>query len=248
MKIVAPKPFMYEGGKRAVLLLHGFTGTTSDVKRLGQFLHERGYTCFAPVYKGHGQDPLGLISTDAQDWWQDAVNGYNHLKKSGYEEVAVAGVSLGGVFSLRISSFFPVKGVVSMSAPAQKKSKDDLFKRIIQYAERFKKFEKKDEASIASEMEDFNKLPMDSLSELQDIIVDTRERLSIIQAPALILRGMKDDDMYIDSADVIYNSIHSEQKTLKSYENSGHIITTGPERESVFEEVFQFLEGLDWKE
>ncbi len=37
MKIVAPKPFTFKGGKRAVLLLHGFTGTTADVRMLGRF-------------------------------------------------------------------------------------------------------------------------------------------------------------------------------------------------------------------
>ncbi|MGB3102940.1 MAG: carboxylesterase, partial [Psychrobacillus psychrotolerans] len=47
MKVVAPKAFTLEGGKRAVLLLHGFTGSTKDVKRLGQYLQKRGYTCHA---------------------------------------------------------------------------------------------------------------------------------------------------------------------------------------------------------
>lgn len=40
MKVVAPKAFTLEGGKRAVLLLHGFTGSTKDVKRLGQYLQK----------------------------------------------------------------------------------------------------------------------------------------------------------------------------------------------------------------
>lgn len=41
MKVVAPKSFTLEGGKRAVLLLHGFTGSTKDVKRLGQYLQKK---------------------------------------------------------------------------------------------------------------------------------------------------------------------------------------------------------------
>ena len=58
MKIIAPKPFTIESGKRAVLLLHGFTGNPNDVKRLGRYLAERNYTVHAPLYKGHGLDPL----------------------------------------------------------------------------------------------------------------------------------------------------------------------------------------------
>lgn len=41
MKIVPPKPFTFEAGKRAVLLLHGFTGSSADVRMLGRFLEKR---------------------------------------------------------------------------------------------------------------------------------------------------------------------------------------------------------------
>ncbi|GAA3314081.1 hypothetical protein GCM10020331_005760 [Ectobacillus funiculus] len=34
MKIVSAKPFTYRGGNKAVLLLHGFTGNTRDVKNV----------------------------------------------------------------------------------------------------------------------------------------------------------------------------------------------------------------------
>ena len=57
MKLVAPKSFTFNGGNRAVLLLHGFTGSTKDVKRLGEYLQKRGFTCHAPMYRGHGGAP-----------------------------------------------------------------------------------------------------------------------------------------------------------------------------------------------
>ena len=63
MKIVKPQPFTFKGGKKAVLLLHGFTGNTADVRMLGRYLNEKGYTCHAPQYKGHGVPPEELLST-----------------------------------------------------------------------------------------------------------------------------------------------------------------------------------------
>ncbi len=42
MQIKLPKPFFFEEGKRAVLLLHGFTGNSSDVRQLGRFLQKKG--------------------------------------------------------------------------------------------------------------------------------------------------------------------------------------------------------------
>ena len=40
MQIKLPKPFFFEEGKRAVLL-HGFTGNSSDVRQLGRFYKKR---------------------------------------------------------------------------------------------------------------------------------------------------------------------------------------------------------------
>lgn len=41
MQIKLPKPFFFEEGKRAVLLLHGFTGNSADVRQLGRYLQKR---------------------------------------------------------------------------------------------------------------------------------------------------------------------------------------------------------------
>ncbi len=54
VKVSLPEPFFFEAGKRAVLLLHGFTGSSADVRILGRFLEKEGYTVKAPHYKGHG--------------------------------------------------------------------------------------------------------------------------------------------------------------------------------------------------
>lgn len=57
MQIKKPEPFTFEAGDRAVLLLHGFTGHSADVRMLGRFLEKKGYTTHAPIYEGHGVEP-----------------------------------------------------------------------------------------------------------------------------------------------------------------------------------------------
>ena len=56
MKVKAPQPFTFGEGKRAVLLLHGFTGHSADVRMLGRFLEKKGYTCHAPIIKDMGSN------------------------------------------------------------------------------------------------------------------------------------------------------------------------------------------------
>lgn len=87
MKLASPKPFTFEGGDRAVLLLHGSQGTQLTYACL-DVLEKKGYTCHAPIYKGHGVPPEQLVHTGPEDWWKDVMNAYQHLKDQGYEKIA----------------------------------------------------------------------------------------------------------------------------------------------------------------
>ncbi|WP_107840521.1 alpha/beta hydrolase [Metasolibacillus meyeri] len=248
MKIVAPKPFTIEAGNRAVLLLHGFTGNTNDVKRLGRYLSDRSYTVHAPLYKGHGSDPSTLIQTNPKEWWDSVIEGYDTLRNLGYEEIAVAGVSLGGIFSLKLGAERPTKAIVAMSAPAIAKNTESLQNRVIDYTINYKKLSGTFDEATDNRSTIAKAVKMPSLEYLQGMINDTSAKLDNIQAPVHILRGLQDDEYYCDSADLIYSSVKSRIKSVKTFINSGHILTLGQERELVFEEVYRFFEGLKWQE
>ena len=246
MKIIPPKPFTIKAGMRAVLLLHGFAGNTNDVKRLGKYLSDRNYTVHAPLYAGHGSGPYALIQSKPTDWWQSTINGYEELRRLGYEEIAVAGVSLGGIFSLRLGAERPIKAIVPLSAPALAKNTDSLQNRIIDYAINYKKLtgtynEEQDSRSNVAKL-----VEMPELKNLQNLINDTSNKLSVINTPVHILRGLEDDEYYRQSADLIYSSVNSHIKSVKTFVNSDHILTLGKERDLVFEEVYRFFEGLKW--
>jgi carboxylesterase len=248
MKITAPKPFFFEGGKRAVLMLHGFTGSSADVRMMGRFLQKKGYTCHAPQYKGHAVPPEELVHTGPDDWWEDVIGGYNHLKEKGYDEIAVVGLSLGGVFSLKLATEQPVKGVVPMCAPMYIKSEEVMYKGVCEYAEEYKKREQKSPEQIEQEMEEFKKTPMNTLKALQELLQSVRNSVDLVYAPTFVVQARHDEMINTDSANIIYNEVESEKKDLKWYENSTHVITLDKEKEQLHEDVYAFLEDLDWSE
>ncbi|CAM4144552.1 alpha/beta hydrolase [Lederbergia lenta] len=248
MKIKLPQPFTFKAGKRAVLLLHGFTGNSADVRMLGRFLEKKGYTSHAPQYKGHGVPPEELVHTGPEDWWEDVIGGYNYLKENGYEEIAVAGLSLGGVFSLKLGYTVPVKGIIPMCAPMYIKSEEVMFEGIIDYAREFKKFEGKADEQIETEMIEFRKTPMKTLKAMQGLISDVRENVDMTYAPLFVVQARNDHMINTNSANIIYEQAESPEKDLKWYEKSGHVITLGPEKDILHEDIYQFLEGLDWSE
>lgn len=248
MKIVQSKPFTFEAGKRAVLLLHGFTGNTADVRMLGRFLEKRGYTCHAPLYKGHGVPPEELVQSGPEDWWNDVITGYNYLKSQGHEEIAVAGLSLGGVFSLKLGYTVPIKGIVPMCAPMYIKSEEVMYKGILEYAREYKQREGKSAQQIEKEMEEYQQTPMKTLKALQNLISDVRANVDMIYSPTFVVQARHDHMINTNSANIIYNEVESVFKEIKWYEQSGHVITLDKEREQLHEDIYQFLEKLDWKE
>lgn len=247
MKRVVMEPFYFTAGKRAVLLLHGFTGNSADVRQLGRFLEKKGYTSIAPHYKGHGTAPEQLIQTGPSDWWQDVVTAYQTLVDDGYEQIAVAGLSLGGVFTLKLATQRPVLGAVTMCAPMTMRTTDKMFEGVLRYAENFKKFEGKDEQTIHNEVAQITAQGMPSLAALRDEVQAVRDELDLVYAPIFVVQATHDEVIDPQSARIIYEGVSSDEKDLKWYDESKHVITLGKEKEQLHQDIYAFLESLPWQ-
>lgn len=247
MRKAENKPFFFEAGPRAVLLLHGFTGSSADVRMLGRFLEKQGYTSLAPQYRGHGTAPEELIQTNPDEWWQDVQDAYNRLQEAGYQEIAVAGLSLGGVFSLKLGLNQPVKGIITMCAPMTMRTLDLMFEGVLAYAKQYKRYEGKTAEEIEKEVEAIRQKGMPSLPELQKLVSDVRAEVDLVYAPLFVVQAANDNIIDPKSAHYIYEEAQSNMKEMKWYEQSGHVITLGREKDQLHEDIYQFLEKLDWR-
>ena len=246
MRKLQQEPFFFEAGKRAVLLLHGFSGSSADVRILGRFLQKYGYTTHAPHYKGHGVPPEELIVSHPDEWWQDVLAGYDFLKQQGYEEIALAGLSLGGVFSLKLGLNKPVKGIVTMCAPMTMRTTDVMFSGVLDYAKEYKRREGKTVEQIEREVEAIRAQGMPSLPALQQLIRDVRAQIDELYAPIFVVQSRNDEVIDPLSAYTIYEESDSLDKHIKWYEHSSHVITLGQEKEQLHDDILQFLNSLDW--
>ncbi len=249
MKIIPPKPFTFHGGPRAVLLLHGLTGNSADVRMLGRFLHKNGYTCHAPIYRGHGKEPEELLKFSPDDWWEDVLQAYEDLQNMGHEEIAVAGLSLGGLFTLKLGFSKPVKGIIPMCAPMYFKNDEVLYQGVLQFAREYKQKEGKTLEQIEQEMEKFDSKELQELLKAnQNFLNRVKESIDLIYAPAFVVQAKNDEMVDVKSAEIIYNELESTEKSMKIYEHSGHVITLDQEKDQLHEDILQFLNSLDWKE
>jgi carboxylesterase len=121
-----------------------------------------------------------------------------------------------------------------------------MYQGILDYAREYKKHEGKEPEQIEEEMRNFEKTPMKTLKALQALIADVRDHVDLIYAPTFVVQARQDRMINIDSANIIYNRVESDFKEIKWYEQSGHVITLDKERAQLHEDVYAFLEKLDW--
>lgn len=248
MKIKAPAPFTFEAGDRAVLLLHGFTGHSADVRMLGRFLQKKGYTSHAPIYRGHGVEPEKLIETTPEDWWEDVINAYEHLQDLGYEEIAVAGLSLGGVLGLKLATERKVKAVIPMCAPMFFDNKTQLTKGFHMFARQYKQLEKKDAATVEQEVATLMDSSKPLFENVRSAIEDVAKIIDCVYTDTFVVQATNDKIINPASANYIYDNVATDEKKIKWYDESGHVITMGKEKDQLHEDIYMFLENLNWEQ
>ena len=94
-------------------------------------------------------------------------------------------------------------------------------------------------------MEDFH--PTETLKELSETLNNVRNEIDEVLDPILVVQE-NDEMINPQSANYIYENVDSDEKDIKWYANSGHVITIDKKKEQVFEDVYSFLESLDWSE
>ncbi|SFS32047.1 alpha/beta hydrolase [Marininema halotolerans] len=240
----SPEAFFYEGGKTGMLLIHGFTGTPSELNPLGRFLHKQGYTVHAPLLAGHGTSPEDMISTGWPDWWRSVQEGYQRLKESGVEEIFAVGLSMGGCLALNLARTEPLAGVVPLCAPIWLKDKRAHLTGLFHYVMPYQKRGGGKPQHIEDYLVAYDRTPLKCVASLRKFIRYLRPRLPEVKVPALVVQAEKDETVIPKSASYIYEAIGSEVKDIRWFANSGHIITVDKERERLFAEINAFVKRV----
>ncbi|MDQ0415975.1 carboxylesterase [Croceifilum oryzae] len=245
----SPEAFYYPGGKIGILLIHGFTGSASEMRPMGQYFQELGYSVCAPLLKGHGTTPEDLQKSNRHDWFQDVLDAYDHLKQSGVEKIYAAGLSMGGVLALKLAMNRPLAGVITMCSPIWIQDKRTKYVEIVHFfaPNLYHTSQKRStrSAQIQNAMIPVTRTPLGSIAQLLKLIREVRRKLHEVKIPAYIVQSTIDETVKPESADYIYANIKSRDKELSWFEKSCHIITLDRERKVLFGEVEDFIKRIE---
>jgi len=111
------QPFLFEGGKPAAVLVHGFPGTALEMRHLGQSLNQAGWTARGLRLPGFGTELANVIDYNNQAWVDAVWQECQALSTKGHTPILLVGFSFGGALAMQVAAQNELDGLV-LIAPA----------------------------------------------------------------------------------------------------------------------------------
>ncbi|ALI02548.1 acetoin dehydrogenase dihydrolipoyllysine-residue acetyltransferase subunit [Pseudomonas sp. FW306-02-F02-AA] len=262
--------FVLGSGEVAVLLIHGLTGTPTELRRVAIGLAKSGCTVYVPTLAGHCGDNADLQATGWQDWYEGVRKTFVGIRQK-HEQVFVGGLSMGAVMSMYVASEHPgqVAGLLMYSTTLRydgwsihKLAFLTPLLMKIPFGVHICSFEEKPPYGIKNErlraiverqMKDGESsnaglLTMEGVTvrELHRMNAVVKKRMPSIKTPALVLHSIEDDITSRWNADYVERHLGGPVTKIL-LDNCYHMITVDLEYRRVVDLSADFVHQLSMK-
>jgi carboxylesterase len=261
--------FRYEGGRSGVLLIHGLTGTPTEMRLLGKGLNRAGYSVYGMQLAGHCGDVDDLLKTSWEDWYASVEAAAEQFRHE-VDHLFVAGLSMGAVLALKLAAEHPewVKGVGVYGAtfkydgwatPWYGKLSFllpliDRFRigrhRMVHENEPYGLRDERLRHQISSLMLGGDSAaaglpgnPWPSLAQMYKMAAVVRRDLPRVVAPCLVAHATEDDVASIGNAHLVERSVSGPVETLW-LDDSYHMITIDRQRRLLIDRSAAFFQQV----
>jgi carboxylesterase len=233
-------PFYWEAGSVGVLLCHGFTATSAEVRILAQHLHKQGYTVAAPLLPGHGTTPEDCNRYTWQDWYASVEQTYQQLSAR-CQTVVVGGESTGALLVLRLAALYPQIAGILCYAPALRLKLAPAKVFLLTLCAPFLTSRPKAPSTDDNPWQGYSVDPLKATRQLLYLQKVIYPVLPQIAQPILILQGRLDPTVDPESPQTIYDQVSSSIKELHWLEHSTHCVILDKERDLAASLSIDFL-------
>lgn len=252
--IPTAEPFLLLGdrAKPACLLIHGFTGTPKEMRWMGEYLNQQGFTCLGVRLAGHATQPEDMIASRWTDWTVSVEEAYALLRGIS-EDIFFIGLSMGGVLALLMSTRLKVKGVFAISTPY--KLPDDPRLAYVEWISKIIKYlPKSDEAPGTGWFDkeawqdhvSYEQNPLRSIGELNKLLGEMRKALPQVRVPVFLIHSKDDHYVLPQNIDQLEAAlVNVSDKTRLFVTGSGHVVTRDAARLQVFQSAVEFIQRIE---
>lgn len=247
--------FFHAGNRIGVLLIHGLSGTPTEMKFVGKGLARAGYTVYGMQLAGHCGTEADLLKTGWRDWVASVDAAYDWLRER-VDTVIVGGLSMGALLSIDLAARRPdaCAGLLLYSTtifydgwninrfqwllPLLLKLP---FRDWYRFDEEFP-YGIKDERlrrRVVTQMQSGDSaaaglpgLSAPSLRQLRELIALVKKEVPQVRAPALILHSSDDDITGVSNALFLQNKLAGPRRTVL-LDDCYHMITVDRQRDLV---------------
>lgn len=260
--------FIERKGKTGVLLVHGLTGTPTEMKQFGKVIARQGFTVACPEMAGHCSTIEALTKTKWLDWYQSIELAFDALKEE-CDHVFIAGLSMGALIALLVAANRKnqVAGVILLSTTFfidgwnVSKFKQSVLLPIVLYSplkyflhwEETSPYGIKDERaralvhailenrdSQASDKIGYFKTPATVILESVRMVKATKRILKDVISPTLIVHSTEDDMASLKNAHYTQANIAAETVETFFVDDTYHVLTLDKRKEDVAKRAAHF--------
>jgi carboxylesterase len=261
--------FTWRGGPAGVLLVHGLTGTPTEMRFVARGLHDAGFTVRAVQLAGHCGSADELLATGWRDWYRSVEAAALELRAE-VDHLFVAGLSMGALLALKLAFEQPseVAGVglygttfrydgwavpgigrLSFLLPlvcALGYGRRRQFMEAFPYgikSERIRGWVVGSMLAGDSGAAGLAGNPWPSLAEFVRLSGHVRRRLARVRAPCLVVHSTHDDIASLRNVAVVEQRVRAPVETVL-LGDSYHMVSVDQQRDVVIERSVRFFKRI----
>ena len=227
--------------KKAVLIIHGFSGGVFDQEYLFHQLEVIDkydvYNFTLPGHDGEFKDKLTYES-----WVKKCDDEINFLIDNGYKEIYIVGHSMGGVLASIMASKYKEVTKLVLAAPAFRVfgfengdiDPEDAIKKIPILAKEYS-------ANVI--FSKITRMPSNAVKEFFLLIREYQDIVSSITCSVLLLRGLDDNVVPEEAIIHVFQNVKSKDKKILHIKNTAHEMFREPTKEYSAKLVIDFFKN-----
>jgi carboxylesterase len=267
--MIKPSEFHLRGGRSGVLLIHGLTGTPTEMRFVGNGLHRAGFTVVGVQLAGHCGDESDLLATGWPDWYASVVAAAERLQQQ-VDHLFVAGLSMGAVLALKLAidrphevdgvglygtTFFhdgwatPVIGRLAFLLPLATRLGIGRTRKSAEnppYGIKDERIRNRVVGAMLagdSEAAGLAGFPWPSLAEFQRLSLHVRNRIRRVRAPCVIVHSSDDDIASLRNVRIVERCVRAPVETVL-LDDSYHMVTVDRQRGELIERSADFFRRI----
>lgn len=231
-------------GRKAALLIHGFTSSPREFRGLSEYLAKKGISSYAPLLAGHGTAPERLAVIKHYQLVEDVRSSIDKLSKE-FNEIYLVGNSFGGNLALICSDYSPkIKGIITLAAPIYFRRHKISKYVLLPILRRIKLFQRKPKHVrdfIDKHNGSYRVVPLRAAYEMSKILEISKKELPKIKKPILAVHVKNDNVVSNESHEYILNNVSSKKKYSLEIPESNHVFLLDKYAHVANREILRFI-------